>query len=125
MKTPKIIKIVDGVVYEKQVIHPVPKPVKQKKESKIAGWSRIQKELVEDFRKAGIKSCEIKLGCCTKNWLLGFAHTKKRRYITDIKRVVLACQPCHEQVEYFCKKITGKTMEEFLELIINARTKQP
>ena len=107
------------------MIYPVPKPTKRKKESKIAEWNRVRKELIVDFKKAGITKCEIKLPLCLNNYMLGFAHTKKRRNVTDLKRVVLACKNCHTVVEYACKANTGKTMEEFLELIINARKIQP
>ena len=107
------------------MIHPVPKPVKRKKESNISEWNRVRKGLIKDFDKAGITSCEIKLPLCLKRYALGFAHTRKRRNVTDLKRVVLACENCHTVVEYACKENTGKTMEHFLELIINARKIQP
>ena len=107
------------------MIFPVPKPRRVKKESKISEWNRVRKELVKDFNKVGITKCEIRLPLCLRDYALGFAHTKKRRNVTDLKRVVLSCQNCHTTVEYACKANTGKTMEEFLEHIINARKIQP
>jgi len=84
-------------------------------------WYKVRKELVKEFYEKGITSCEIGLLGCTKTLYLGFAHTKKRRYVTDLKRVVLACHSCHHKVEYFCKENTGKNMEAYLEGIIKNR----
>jgi len=102
-------------------MNPVPKPVKQKKISKVQKWNKIRKELVKEFEEKGIVSCEIGLENCTRTRFLGFAHTKKRRDVTDLRRVVLACQPCHEKVEYCCFRWTGKNMEDYLEDIISNR----
>ena len=99
----------------------IPKPVKQKKISKVQEWNKIRKELIEEFKRAGITKCEIGLEGCTKNNFLGFAHTRKRRNVTDIKRVVLACSNCHHKIEFYCYKWTGKKMEECLEGIISER----
>ncbi len=103
------------------MINIVPKPIKQKKVSKVAKWSVIRKELIKEFRERGIIRCEIGLPGCTSNNFLGFAHTRKRRNVTDLKKVVLACVFCHSKVEYNCKELTGKNMEDLLENIIDSR----
>lgn len=102
-----------------------PKPEKRKKVSKQAEWYKVMHgELIPQFQEWGITSCEIGFDSCTKMTYLGFAHTKKRRFISsdeDLRRVVLACQPCHSTVEYFCKEKTGQDMTIFLEGIISKR----
>lgn len=99
----------------------IPKPIKQKKPSKVQIWNKVRKELVKEFEKAGITKCEIGLPDCTRDNFLGFAHTKKRRNVTDLKRVVLACAACHEKIEYCCFRWTGVRMEPYLESIIKNR----
>lgn len=89
--------------------------------SKTKEWNRIKAELKKEFEEKGITSCEIGLESCTGDNFLGFAHTKKRRNVTDLKRVVLACNNCHSRIEYACVRWTGKSMEEFLEGIIQNR----
>lgn len=107
------------------MIKPQPKPVKQKKKSKQEIWHNIvQNELIPQFEKWEITTCELNFYNCVKNRYLGFAHTKKRRYIEtpeDLRRVVLACQPCHHVVEYLCVQTTGKTMTNYLEGVIQQR----
>lgn len=102
-----------------------PKPTKQKKVGKTEEWYNVMhNEIIPQFEKWGIYSCEINTKQCVKSMYLGFAHTKKRRNITtpeDLRRVVLACQPCHNIVEYMCIQYTGKTMTNFLEEIIQRR----
>lgn len=88
---------------------------------KTIAWSKARKELVREFEDRGITSCEINLQGCTSGMYLGFAHTKKRRDVTDLKRVVLACNNCHYKVEYECKRWTGLNMESYLESIIESR----
>lgn len=92
------------------------KPGKKTKE-----WDKAKVELKKEFQEMGITSCEIRLPDCTNSYMLGWAHTRKRRFVTDIKRVVLACQNCHQKVEYECEKWTSKDMETYLEEIIQKR----
>lgn len=105
---------------------PFPKPTKKVKVSKVDEWYKVMhSEIIPQFQRWGITTCEIKLSvhCRLTNYLT-FAHTKKRRKITtpeDLRRVVLACQPCHEVVEYSCIDVTGKTMQEYLDEIIENR----
>lgn len=103
-----------------------PKPQKQKKKSKVREWAEVRdKELVPQFQEWGITTCEIIVpNYCKRGLFLGFAHTKKRRDIItpeDLRRVVLACQPCHDIVEYRCQEFFGMTMTEYLDLIIERR----
>lgn len=103
-----------------------PKPVKKKKVSKQQKWYKVMhEEIVPQFEKWDIKYCEINFSeVCRIYTYLGFAHTKKRRNISndeDLRRVVLACQPCHEIVEYNCINRTGKKMTDYLEDIIKKR----
>jgi hypothetical protein len=104
-------------------VFPVPKPVHTKKKSKVDEWNSIRKTLKVQFEEAGITRCELRLPDCTPTNYLGFAHTTKRRDIKDLKRVVLACANCHNKVEYYCHQWTGKTMEDYLESIIDKRNK--
>ena len=84
---------------------------------KTKEWNKVRAELKTEFENMGITTCEIRHKGCWKNNALGFAHTKKRRYVTDLKRVVLACNPCHDWVEN-----SGEVkMEEYLEQIIHDR----
>ncbi len=79
-----------------------------KKESKIDEWVRIRAELFEKFNQLGITSCELNLKGCTKNYYLGFAHSKKRKEIAteqperdrELAEVALLCTSCHQQIEY-------------------------
>lgn len=103
------------------MIYPVPKPVKQVGLSKVQIWNRIRKQLKKDFKEMGITTCELRLEGCTNDNFLGFAHTKKRRDVTDLRRVVLACNNCHDKVEYCSFRWTGIPMEKYLEGIIKAR----
>lgn len=107
------------------IFFPQPKPPKHKKKNKIGEWNKIRdNEIIPQFQKWGIETCEIGLYPCVKFRYLGFAHTKKRREIKtpeDLRQVVLACNPCHTLVEYSCVETTGKSMTEFLEEIIKKR----
>ena len=89
--------------------------------TKTKDWIRVRKELVKEFEDMGIVTCEARLPGCWHDNALGFAHTRKRRNVTDLKRVSLLCQPCHSRVEYFCKEATGMDMETYLEGIIAKR----
>ena len=102
-----------------------PKPEKRKKQDKVGEWAKVRdNEIIPQFKVWGIYVCEIQLDGCRKFIYLGFAHTKKRRDINtpeDLRMVVLACDFCHHIVEYFCVQKTGKTMQAFLEGIIEKR----
>ena len=108
--------------------HPYPKPTPKSKKAprklgpgkKTDAWTDARETIKKQFTAWGITSCELKLDGCWKNNALGFAHLDKRRNLTkdDLPKVVLCCNPCHEQIEY----IGRKEMRELLEKIIEART---
>lgn len=84
---------------------------------KTKAWNKARKELKVEFEKLGITTCEIRFTHCWFNNALSFAHTRKRRNVRDLKRVVLACVPCHSIIEAWPEE----KMEEFLEKIIESR----
>ncbi len=110
--------------------NPVPKTYKAKKQpkplkpgKKVVAWNMARENLKDIFREWGITTCEIQFNFCKKNDFLTFAHVDKRRNLTDEEvkspeKVVLACQPCHEHVEY---KMDRKEARELLERIIARR----
>jgi len=88
-----------------------PKPakrVKKKKRLKARGdkvdaWEKTRASLKERFERAGITQCELRYDGCFRNNFLSFAHSKKRRYITnqeDLENVALLCQKCHAAIEF-------------------------
>lgn len=84
---------------------------------KTKEWAKVRKELKKDFETMGITTCELRVEGCWNNNALSFAHTLKRRNVTDLKRVVLACVPCHQKVE----RMIEAQMEAYLENIIKKR----
>lgn len=84
---------------------------------KTLAWNKAREELKKEFQAMGITTCEIKFDGCWRDNALSFAHTRKRRNVIDLKRVVLACIPCHDIVE----KWGEAKMEIFLEDIISNR----
>lgn len=75
------------------------KPIRPGKKQKE--WQNVRVQLKKAFTAAGITECELNLEGCWKNNALSFAHIDKRRYLSkeDLKKVVLACIPCHQVVE--------------------------
>jgi len=104
--------------------HPVPKPNrKEKKAVKALGmgkktqeWTDERKVLKEEFEKLGITTCELGLPGCARTNFLGFAHLDKRRNLTleDLPKVVLACNPCHDEVELLNRIRMGKILSEII-----------
>lgn len=86
---------------------------------KTKAWEKARAEVKQDFYSRGITECEIGFECCWRNNALSFAHTRKRRNVVALKRVVLACVPCHQVVERWPED----RMQEYLEDIISRRTK--
>jgi hypothetical protein len=107
--------------------YPVPKVFKVKKQSKpikqIGKKGKLNLEaniqMKKDFEALGITECEVKLKGCWKNNALTFAHLDKRRYLKkeDLITGVLACTPCHMQIE----KYPREKMKLLLENIIKNR----
>lgn len=103
--------------------YPVPKPAKRQKKGKIEKWSDGRAKLKSQFRDYGITECEARLSKCTPKNFLGFAHIKRRNNLTDEEIVdarfcILACQPCHEMLDF---KLSKETSEKIMETIIRAR----
>lgn len=104
--------------------HPVPKPNKKEKLTpkplgagkKTKEWADERKVLKEEFEKMGVTTCEIGLPGCAKNNFLGFAHLDKRRNLTkeDLPQVVLACNPCHDNVELLNRIRMRKILTEII-----------
>lgn len=60
-------------------------------------WNSAKKKIKLKFSRAGVFTCEVKYDCCD-NRALGFAHSRRRKYIftkEQMEEVVLACQRCH------------------------------
>ena len=84
-------------------------------------WSAERASLKLRFARIGITTCEAKDDGCWRDNGLGFAHTKKRRNVTDLSRVALLCNYCHDAVEI----LPESEMEARIETIISARAIQP
>ena len=99
---------------------PFPKPPKRIKNRKVKEWSRIRQELKIKFEQAGITSCEARFSNCLKDNYLGFAHPKKRRYLTpeELYEVAILCNSCHSRLEYGNKQIMEETIRN---IIINRK----
>lgn len=105
--------------------HPIPKPNKKvtmphvvkKVGEKTNRWVDVREVLKERFYKAKITECEIKLKGCWKTNALGFAHLEKRRKLTadDLYTVVLACNPCHQQIEILSPEDMSKTLQQIID----------
>ncbi|SRR5258708_32185312 len=114
--------------------HPVPRPLPKGKKvqhpikpgKKTQNWDEGRADLKKKFQGWGITVCEIKLEGCVKDNFLGFAHTERRQHLTpeDVKnpnKVVLACQPCHQTVDF---EMGRKESKKLLESIIEDRNIQ-
>lgn len=90
-------------------VYPQEKQFRKKKEPKAINkigkkgedWNAARKELKKVFEAHKTTSCELSLKGCWKDKALTFAHVDKRRNLTpeELHEVVLACTPCHQQVE--------------------------
>jgi hypothetical protein len=68
----------------------------------------VSKKLKNIYQDKEITTCELRLPGCKNYMFLGFAHRHKRRWykgkdpslLDDFNQTVLACQPCHEKIEY-------------------------
>lgn len=80
-----------------------PKKAIKRGGKKTDEWAEARKNILRDFESRGIISCELRLSGCLGNLFLSLAHSRKRRNIKtaeDLYEVVLACQNCHEIIEY-------------------------
>ena len=80
-------------------------------------WTKVRASLKREFEARGITTCEAKLPGCWRDNGLGFAHTRKRRNVTDLRRVALLCNHCHDEFE----RKPEPEMERLIEAIIAAR----
>jgi hypothetical protein len=65
-------------------------------------WINARPKLKAKFQRAGITSCEARWAGCWRTRSLTFAHSLKRRHITDsaqMNEVALLCIPCHDKTE--------------------------
>lgn len=86
-------------------------------------WEYERAKLKKEFEAIGVTSCELRYpGTCWGGYALGFAHSKKRRFITtlsDLRKVVLACNPCHDVLE----SLPHDLMKVEVETVISTRKK--
>lgn len=69
---------------------------------KTKAWERVRRQLKCEFTARGIQACELRFEGCMVDDYLGFAHSKKRRYVVtdeDWREVVLACRTCHDRLD--------------------------
>lgn len=107
-----------------------PKTYKAKKSKKgikpgkkTVAWEEGRAQLKTIFKDNDITKCEIKTSKCVSGNFLGFAHTRRRNTLTpeqtiDPHFVVLACNPCHEIVDF---KMARGAAEKLLDEIVKAR----
>jgi hypothetical protein len=65
-------------------------------------WINVRRSLKKEFEAAGITTCEAGFDGCQVDNELGFAHSHKRRNITDdtlMREVALLCNRCHFKLE--------------------------
>jgi hypothetical protein len=88
---------------------------------KTKQWAKTRAKLKEKFYSAGITTCELMFEDCWYDNGLGFAHSRKRRHVTNLEEVILACNNCHDKIE----KRPEDEMYFIVLAIIEARIKQP
>lgn len=68
---------------------------------KTNAWEKERAKLKVRFLAWGITTCELFYPGCWRDNALGFAHAKKRRNLKphELGEVILACNPCHDQIE--------------------------
>ena len=114
-----------------QSFHPYPKPAAKAKKTpgfiakgkKTRNWENARVVLKKMFEAWEITRCEIKLEGCFNDDFLGFAHTERRNNLNqeDVRspnKVVLACQSCHDKVDF---RMDRKEAKLLLEGIIKKR----
>lgn len=94
-----------------------------RKVSKRNWWIPLRARLKVAFERAGITRCEMGRARCLGALFLGFAHSKKRRFIVsqkDRECVALLCVECHNFVELMPRQ---KMEETILNIIANRESK--
>jgi len=72
---------------------------------KTQQWIDTRVELVQEFLRMGITSCELGYEGCWRTEALGFAHSQQRSQHPEmysnekLREVILACTPCHNKIE--------------------------
>lgn len=92
-----------------------------KKPSKQAEWDSVRAKLKEEFYAKGIVTCELRWKGCWVNSALGFAHSKRRRFIKtdeELREVLLICQNCHMLLD---DKHTHEETEKIVLDVIKSR----
>lgn len=68
---------------------------------KTKEWAKSRAKLEVIYQEKGITTCELRLPGCWYNNALYFAHKEKRIDASHtFKETILACNPCHQQIEY-------------------------
>jgi len=92
---------------------------------KTTGWEKALRELNAQFIAWGIFHCELRYPGCQLGRCLGYAHALKRSqhpemYKSDeLKRVILACNHCHDIIE----RMAPAEMERIVDRVIELRWK--
>jgi hypothetical protein len=86
---------------------------------KTKRWAAERRTLVQKFAAMGITSCELRYEGCWNDNALGFAHAAKRRKLReqDLDVVILACNPCHDHIEF----LAPEEMERIVNETISSR----
>jgi hypothetical protein len=91
---------------------------------KTRGWQKALRQLKAQFDAWDIKACELRFTGCLMTIGLGFAHAIKRSQFPamykddrELKRVVLACNRCHDQIE----RLPPEDMKRIVDRVIELR----
>jgi hypothetical protein len=84
---------------------------------KVNAWANARKSLKVQFEAMGITSCELQYDGCANDDYLGFAHAAKRRKLTseDLDHVILACNFCHDKIEFLAPEEMKAIVDETIE----------
>lgn len=105
------------------MIRPTPTPKAQKNGINTVGrrtktWLKIRRQLSMTFAERGITSCELHYEGCWRERALGWAHGRKRRNLKGDELatlVILACNPCHDKIEYLEPSEMLRIVQEVIE----------
>lgn len=89
---------------------------------KTLEWDQERARLKIEFEQMGVTECELRYpGTCWHDYALGFAHSKKRRFLKrhELKHVILCCNPCHNILE----SLPHDLMEVEVDQVIRNRKK--
>lgn len=90
-----------------------------KRTRKRVAMNKRLKKLLEGL---GITRCEINLPGCLINFALGFAHSKKSRFIItndDWMEAALCCPMCHDKLD---NRMSHEEMERLVKSAIEKRS---